>query len=186
MTTTQTEAQRRYDKLTQQIAALDKDIGREIDSLRKLSLEEQRTELERQRDLVQAELTAHEKRANGDLETLQRRVQDLARVLASDHPQEAHGIINECVVALGRLDNRVMGLEGRVTAIERQIHPPWRVTIWRLAAFVVLLFGVAVGVWQRTVFGVYPVVGVIVEAALVMVAVACMLLANAKLREYRS
>lgn len=185
MTTTPTEAQRRYDTLTKRIAAIDEDIGRELDGERRLSLEARRDDLVKERDAVQSQLTANDKRANGDLEVLQRRVQDLARVLASDHPQEAHVIIDECVSALSRLDKRVLGLEGRVSAIEREIHPPPMVQVWRAAAAVVLVFGVIVGVWQRQVFGVYPVIGVIVEAVLVMLAVACVMLASAKLREAR-
>ena len=49
---------------------------------------------------------------------------ELGQALVSDNPQEAHAIINECAAALQRMDHRVMGLEGRVTAIERHIHPP--------------------------------------------------------------
>lgn len=185
MTTTPTEAQARYDRLTKRIAALDEDIGRELDGERRLSLEARRDDLVRERDAVQSQLVAHDKRTNGDLEVLQRRVQDLAKVLASDHPQEAHEIINECVMALGRLDSRVLGLEGRVSAIERKINPPVSVVAWRVIALLMMMIGVIVAFWQRAVFGAYPVVGVITETALVLVAVVCLMLASAKLREAR-
>lgn len=185
MTTTQ-EAQARYDALTKRIAAVDTDIARELDSERRMALEQRRSELERERDAINAETTARNKRTNGDLEILQRKVSDLARVLAEDHPQEAHAIINECVTALGRLDSRVLGLEDRVSAIEMHINPPFAVILWRIAAAAVILFGVLVGVWQRDVFGSYPVIGVIVEAVLALLAVACVLLASAKLREAAS
>lgn len=50
------ELQRRYDTLTKRIAALDTDIGREMDSERKWSLQERRDELATERNEVMAKL----------------------------------------------------------------------------------------------------------------------------------
>ncbi len=181
MTTTPGEAQRRYDSLTKRIAAVDADISRELDGERRLALEQRRADLERERDGVQSEIAANDHRANGDLELLQRRVQDLARVLVSDHPQEAHAIIDECVTALARVDSRVSGLEGRVSAIERHIHPPFMVTAWRVMAITVLVFGAAFILWQRVLLlDLYPLFGVVLGVVFVALAAACLLLANAK------
>lgn len=177
------EAQGRYDNLTSRIAAVDRDMSSETDGERLATLREKRADLARDREGVAAELTALDKRTNGDLDILQRKVSELGRVLASEHPEHAHEIINECAAALTRLDTRVMGLEGRVTAIERHIHPPWIVTLLRvLAAFTVILAGF-VGAWQFDVLVTYPVIGVMLEGALISLAVATFLFANAKLQE---
>ena len=177
------EAQGRYDNLTSRIAAVDRDMSSETDGERLATLREKRGDLSRDREGVAAELAALEKRTNGDLDILQRKVSELGRVLASAHPEHAHEIINECAAALTRLDTRVMGLEGRVTAIERHIHPPWIVTLLRvLAAFTVILAGF-VGAWQFDVLVTYPVIGVMLEGALISLAVATFLFANAKLQE---
>ena len=67
--TQSTELQRRYNTLTKRIAALDTDIGRELDSERKLVLQERRSDLAAERDQVQDELTGgREYRATPDLE----------------------------------------------------------------------------------------------------------------------
>ena len=177
------EAQARYDSLTKRIAAVDRDIESETDGERSAALRVKRDGLARDREGAAAELAAHDKRANGDLDTLIRNVAKLGPVLASDNPIEAHAIINECAAALARLDSRVLGLEGRVTAIEQHIHPPWIVTLLRvLAAFTVILAGF-VGAWQFDVLVTYPVIGVMLEGALISLAVATFFFANAKLQE---
>ena len=177
------EAKARYDNINRRIAAVDRDIATETDGERLAALREKRDGLAADREGAAAELTALDRRGNGDLEILQRKVSELGSVLASDHPQGAHAIINECAAALQRMDSRVMGLEGRVTAIERHIHPPWIVTMLRvLAAFTVLL-AFCVGAWQFDVLVTYPVIGVMLEGALISLAVATWFFANAKLQE---
>jgi len=177
------EAQARYDSLTKRIAAVDRDIESETDGERSAALRVKRDGLARDREGAAAELAAHDKRANGDLDTLIRNVAKLGPVLASDNPAEAHAIINECAAALARLDTRVMGLEGRVTAIERHIHPPWIVSLLRFAAAFTVLFAVIVGVWQFPVFVLYPIIAIISEGALISLAAATLFFANAKLQE---
>jgi len=59
------ELQRRYDALTKRISALDTDVGRELDSERKLVLEERRADLAAERDRVLADLTEIEFRLSG-------------------------------------------------------------------------------------------------------------------------
>jgi CHAT domain-containing protein len=57
------ELQRQYDNLTSRIAALDTDLGRELDSERKLVLEERRADLAAKRDTIssrQAEIESQE------------------------------------------------------------------------------------------------------------------------------
>ena len=115
------EATARYDNINRRIAAVDHDINSETDGERIATLREKRDGLARDREGVVSEITALDRRGNGDLEILQRKVSELGHVLASDHPQEAHAIINECAQALARMDNRVLGLEGRVTAIVQHI-----------------------------------------------------------------
>lgn len=177
------EAQARYDSLTKRIAAVDRDIESETDGERSAALRVKRDGLARDREGAAAELATHDKRANGDLDTLIRNVAKLGPVLASDNPIEAHAIINECAAALARLDTRVMGLEGRVTAIERHIHPPWIVSLLRFAAAFTVLFAVIVGVWQFPVFVLYPIIAIISEGALISLAAATLFFANAKLQE---
>jgi formylglycine-generating enzyme required for sulfatase activity len=55
--TQQGELQRRYDTLTKRIAALDTDIGRELDSERKLVLQERRADLDAERKQIMVGLT---------------------------------------------------------------------------------------------------------------------------------
>jgi hypothetical protein len=63
--TQQAELQRRYGTLTKRIAALDTDIGRELDSERKLVLQERRADQAAERDQVLNELTGIEHRLSG-------------------------------------------------------------------------------------------------------------------------
>ena len=177
------EAKARYDNINRRIAAVDRDIATETDGERLATLREKRDGLAADREAAMTELTALDHRGNGDLEILQRKVSELGQVLASDHPQEAHAIINECAAALQRMDSRVMGLEGRVTAIERHIHPPWIVSALRIAALFTVILAVLVGAWQFDVLITYPVVGIMLEGALVSLAVATLFFANAKLQE---
>lgn len=177
------EATARYDNINRRIAAVDRDIETETDSERIAALRSKRDGYAQEREAVMSEITALNRRGNGDLEILQRKVSELGHALASDHPQEAHEIINECAAALTRMDARVMGLEGRVSIIEREMHPPAVVTALRIAAVCCLLLAVIVGAWQFDVFVQYPVIGVILEGALIGWAVATLFFANAKLKE---
>ncbi|MBK8113263.1 MAG: hypothetical protein IPK44_01440 [Candidatus Accumulibacter sp.] len=189
MTETQLDAQKRkeakarYDNINRRIAAVDRDIATETDGERQTALQEKRDSLARDREGAAAELTALDRRGNGDLEILQRKVSELGQALVSDNPAEAHAIINECAAALARLDTRVMGLEGRVTAIERQINPPWEVVALRIAAAFTVLLALFVGIWQLEVLLTYPIIGVILEGALISLAAATLFFANAKLQE---
>ena len=173
------EAKARYDNINRRIAAVDRDIATETDGERQTALREKRDGLAADREGAAAELTALGKRGNGDLEILQRKVSELGHALVSDNPQEAHAIINECAAALARLDNRVMGLEGRVTAIERHIHPPLVVNVLRIVAFFVVLLGIALAGFQYPVFSIYPFLGLTVEGALIILAGVVLLYANA-------
>ncbi|QLQ08085.1 MAG: hypothetical protein HZY76_20195 [Anaerolineae bacterium] len=61
-----TELQNRYETLSKRIAALDTDIGRELDSERKLVLQERRSDLAAERDQVMAELAEVEMKLSGN------------------------------------------------------------------------------------------------------------------------
>jgi hypothetical protein len=63
------ELRRRYDTMTKRLAALDTDIGRELDSERKLVLEQRRADLTAERDQVLNEMTEIELRLGGGQET---------------------------------------------------------------------------------------------------------------------
>lgn len=173
------EAQARYDNINRRIEGVDRDISTETDGERLATLREKRADLAAQRDAVNAELTALDKRGNGDLDLLQRKVSELGQALVSDHPERAHAIINECAAALARLDSRVMGLEGRVTAIERTIHPPLLVSVLRVVAVFVVLLGIALAGFQYPVFAIYPFLGLTVEGTLIVLAAVILLYANA-------
>lgn len=187
MTETPLDAQKRkeltaqYDSINRRIAAVDRDIETETDGERIAALRVKRDGYAQEREGVMAQITALNRRGNGDLDLLQRKVSELGSVLASDHPEHAHDIITECAAALQRLDSRVLGLEGRVTAIERHIHPPWIVTMLRVAAVFTLLLALVIGAWQFPVLVLYPVIGVIIEGALLTLAVMCVFQANAQM-----
>ena len=182
------EATARYDNINRRIAAVDRDIETETDGERIAALRVKRGNLSQERDGVMAEMTALDRRGNGDLEILQRKVSELGQVLVSDHPQDAHAIINECAAALARLDSRVMGLEGRVTAIERHIHPPIVVTLLRVMALAIFLFAGTL-FWvkdtREVLFSLAPWAGIATEGALLLAVVAVLLLANAQLEKAR-
>ena len=173
------EAKARYDNINRRIAAVDRDIATETDGERISALQDKRDGLARDREVAAAELTALDRRGNGDLEILQRKVSELGQALVSDNPAEAHAIINECAAALQRMDHRVLGLEGRVTAIERHIHPPLIVNALRVVAFFVVLLGIALAGFQYPVFSIYPFLGLTVEGALIILAGVILLYANA-------
>lgn len=173
------EAQARYDNINRRIEGVDRNIDTETDGERLAALREKRADLAAQRDAVNAELTALDKRGNGDLDLLQRKVNELGHALVSDHPEQAHAIINECAAALTRLDSRVMGLEGRITAIERTIHPPLHVSVLRVVAAFVVLLGIVLAGFQYPVFALYPFLGLTVEGALIILAGVILLYANA-------
>ena len=59
------ELQKRYQTLTRRIEALDTDIGRELDSERKLVFQERRSDLAADRDQVLSELTGIERQLGG-------------------------------------------------------------------------------------------------------------------------
>ena len=175
MTTTPAEAQRRYDALTKRIAALDADIASEVDSERRATLQERQDALVRERDAITSQPQG--RATNGDLAELNRKAAELAGALTSDSPTEAHRIILDCVAALERLDNRI-------TKIETHINPPWQVTFWRVMALVVFFFAGSL-FWiketREVLFGVVLWAGLATEGALLLLVVACLLLANAKL-----
>lgn len=154
-------------------------MSSETDGERLTTLREKRADLARDREGAAAELTALDKRTTGDLDQLIRNVNKLGPAIVSDNPAEAHAIINECAEALARLDTRVSGLEGRVTAIERHIHPPITVSILRIVAVFVVLLGIALAGFQYPVFSIYPFLGLTVEGALIILAAVILLYANA-------
>jgi seryl-tRNA synthetase len=59
------ELRRRYDALTKRIAALDTDIGREMDAERRLVLQERRVDLATERDQVTADMERIEQQLTG-------------------------------------------------------------------------------------------------------------------------
>lgn len=128
---------------------------------------------------------------NGDFVTLQQHVGDLGKALAANDLQTAHKLIGDTVAALDRIDGRITGIEhtvsrhgARLDTIERKINPPWNVTAWRALAAFVLLFGIVMGASQRAVlFELYPFTGIVLEGVLLFAAAACLLLANASLKE---
>lgn len=127
-------------------------------------------------------------KTNGDMEKLNRQVADLRRAVATDNPDEVHAIISECAATLTMLDNRVMGLEGRVTAIEQHIHPPIVVTVLRVLALTIALFAGTLFWIKETreiLFGVVPWPGIATEGALILAVVAILLLANAQMEKTR-
>jgi len=60
-----TELQRRHDILTRRISALDTDIGRELDSERKLSLQDRRSDLAAEREQVSADIAQIDRQLSG-------------------------------------------------------------------------------------------------------------------------
>lgn len=180
------EALARYDNLTRRIEAVDRDMSSETDGERLATLREKRADLALQRDAVNAELTANQKRTNGDLDTLQRKVSELSLALASDHPERAHDIICEAADALTRLDTRVLGLEGRVAAIELHLNPPFLAVFLRLVALFVVLFGGTL-FWVKdtrdVLFVSFLWIGILLEVVLACLALALWRMAAMTIRE---
>ncbi len=139
--------------------------------------------------MAQAPMLIPADRVNGDFASLQQHVGDLGKALASNDLQAAHKLIGDTVDALDRIDRRIGGIErtvtdhgGRITAIERQIHPPWIVSFWRACAAFVVLFGVSM-FWLRWPNGIWldPIAGIVLEGVLALLAGACLMLAVSKL-----
>lgn len=150
------EAQRRYDQLTARIAALDTDIGRELDSEHKFTMQQARTELAKERDAAVSELSALGWEPQHTATTIEGRVATVEETTRDHH--------------------------GRLTAIERHIHPPLIVTFWRVMAALAIVAGLtAAAVWPEVLFELYLPIGVIVEGAFVIIALICVLQANAQL-----
>lgn len=150
------EAQRRYDQLTARINALDTDIGREMDSDHKLTMQQARTDLARERDAAVAELSS-----------------------LGWEPQPNTAPID---VRLGAVEDTSRDHGRRISSIERHIYPSWVVTFWRVCAVLSIIAGLtAAAKWPQVLFELYLPIGVIVEAAFVGLAVVCVLQANAQL-----
>jgi len=181
------EARRRYDQLTDLINALDTDIGRELDSERKHTLQEKRTDLVRERDMAAAELSALGWGvSDGNNEEIRAKIAELLAALDGKQPERAHKILGDIVTIDARMqtaEGAIKDHDGRIGAIERHIHPPWIVSLLRFAAAFTVLFAVIVGVWQFPVFVLYPIIAIISEGALISLAAATLFFANAKLQE---
>lgn len=66
------------------------------------------------------------------------RSEALKQAMAAGQSDDALAIVHQCKTILGEIETHLGGLDGRVTAIERRINPPWQVRFWQgLAAFVV-------------------------------------------------
>lgn len=140
--------------------------------------------------MTQAPMLIPADRINGDFVELQQNVGDLGKALAANDLQGAHKLIGDTVAALDRIDRRIVGIERtvtehgtRLTAIERHIHPPLTVSVLRAAALFAVLLALVVGVWQFEVLIAYPIIGVMLEGALISLAAATLFFANAKLQE---
>lgn len=147
--------------------------------------------------MAQAPMLIPADRINGDFVTLQQHVGDLGKAMAANDLQTAHKLIGDTVAVLDRIDERIIGIERTVTrhdtqldkhntrldTIEREIHPPWTVVALRAAAAFTLLLAFLVGVWQFEVLVTYWIIGVILEGALISLALASLLFASSKLKE---
>ena len=179
------EALRQYDQLTARIAALDTDIGRSIDSEHRLTAQQARTDLARQRDIVAADLSALGWDGNNQAQ-MRAKINDLLSALDNNQPERAHQIIGDIVTIESRMTaaERTLGQhEARLGTIERKQNPPWQVTLLRVAASVAVILAIIVGVWKFQVFIQYPEVGIIVEGALLSLALVTAFYANSRLEE---
>jgi hypothetical protein len=177
------EAQRRFDQLTKRIEALDVDIGRSNDSEHTLTAQQARSELARQRDMVASELSALGW-GIGDRgeEEIREKIADLLSALDGKQPEKAHKILSEIVTIDTRMqaaECEIKNHDGRITAIEKHIHPAPLVNALRVVAFFVVLLGIALAGFQYPVFSLYPFLGLIVEGALIVLAGVILLYANA-------
>lgn len=135
--------------------------------------------------MIQAPMLIPSDTVNGDIDALQKSVSALRSALASDQPGKAHAAISECVVALGILDNRIMRLEGKIIAIEHEIHPPPQVLAWRLAAILVVLFGGTL-FWvkdTREILFAIVWVGLLLEIIIALLAATCWRMATMTSKE---
>ena len=177
------EAQRRYDQLTARISALDTDIGRATDSEHKFTMQQSRTELARERDTAVAELSALGWGVDGgDNSEIIGKLTELLAALNSQQPERAHKILGEIVTIDARMqaaEGEIKDHKGRLTAIERHIHPPLAVNALRVVAALVVLLGIAIAGLQYPVFAIYPFLGITIEGALIILAAVILLYANA-------
>lgn len=106
---------------------------------------------------------------------LHSQVQRLQDAVSAGNPHEALTIIRECHATLSELQAHYEGLDGRVSALERRLNPPWQVTLWRTCAATVVLFGLSLFfVWQTRELLFNPWwMGTTFEAVLVMLALLC-------------
>lgn len=177
------EAQRQYNQLTARIEALDTDIGRALDSEHKFTAQQARTELAHERDSVAAQLSAlgWPIGNRGDVE-IREKIAELLAALDGKQPEKAHKILGDIVTIDARMqaaEGEIKSHDGRLTAIERHIHPPLTVSILRVVAFFVVLLGIALAGFQYPVFSIYPFLGLTVEGALIVLAGVIILYANA-------
>lgn len=177
------EAQRQYDQLTARIAALDKDIGRELDGEHKFTMQQARTDLARERDLVANSLSVlgWPIGNRGDVE-IREKIAELLAALDGKQPETAHKILGEIVTIDTRMqaaEGELKSHDGRITAIEQHIHPPMVVNALRVTSFFVVLLGIALAGFQYPVFSTYPFLGLTVEGALIILAGVILLYANA-------
>ena len=176
------EAQRQYDQLTARIAALDTDIGRSTDSEHTFTAQQARTDLARQRDTVAAELSALGWGIENNHIEIRAKISDLLDALDSKQPEKAHKILGDIVTIDARMqaaEGTIKDHDGRITAIERHIHPPLVVNALRLLAAIVVLFGIVFGIIKFPVFVLDPFLGITTEGALIIAAVVVLLYSNA-------
>lgn len=139
--------------------------------------------------MVQAPMLIPADKTNGDFAKLQASVPAIGAALAANDMDSAHSLINDAMDALGRLDARIVGIEAsvdghetRIKKIETRINPPWQATFWRVIALVVFLFASSLFWVKETrdvLFGTILWAGLATEGALLLLVVACLLLANA-------
>ncbi len=124
------------------------------------------------------------KSATNELGAQVRQLQDAVN---AGHPQEALRIIHECHATLNELEDRFLGLDGRVSALERRINPPWQVWFWRWCAATVLFFGASLLfiLQTRTVLFTPWWMGTMFEAVLLLLAVLCLRMAAVTMERSR-
>lgn len=89
----------------------------------------------REPDISQPQLFMSDAASANDLAA---RSEALKDAMAAGQSDDALAIVHQCRTILGEIETNLGGLDGRVTAIERRINPPWQVRLWQgLAAFVV-------------------------------------------------
>ena len=184
------EARRRYDQLTDLINALDTDIGRELDSERKHTLQEKRTDLVRERDTAAAELSALGWGvSDGNNDEIRAKIAELLAALDGKQPERAHKILGDIVTIDARMqaaEGAIKDHNGRIIAIERRIDPPWIVTFWRVCAVLSIICGLtAAALWRVVLFQLYLPIGIMIEGAFLGLALVCFFQANAQLERVK-